>query len=166
MIGESPTRPHFLPVMPPVEVAAARLPCAASATAPTVPISDSRQACGGPARSRSSSRRRRSVAKWLFGTGLSPCSSANSSAPVPASMTCGERSITSRASSTGLRTCRTPVTAPALSVCPSMIEASSSITPSWLNTAPRPALNRGESSRTRTAAATASTLVPADPSTA
>ena len=37
MMGESPTRPQRLPVMPPVEVAAARLPSASSATAPTVP---------------------------------------------------------------------------------------------------------------------------------
>ena len=63
MIGESPTRPHFLPVMPPVEVAAARLPVASSATAPTVPIRDSRPASICPCSSRSSSSRRRSVAK-------------------------------------------------------------------------------------------------------
>ena len=37
MMGESPTRPQRLPVMPPVEVAAATLPWASSATAPTVP---------------------------------------------------------------------------------------------------------------------------------
>src|SRR5260370_268403 len=37
MMGESPTRPAFLFVVPPVEVAAARLPFLSSATAPTVP---------------------------------------------------------------------------------------------------------------------------------
>ena len=37
MTGESPTRPGILLVNPPVDVAAARLPAASSATAPTVP---------------------------------------------------------------------------------------------------------------------------------
>ena len=37
MMGESPTRPGRLLVMPPVEVAAARLPAPSRATAPTVP---------------------------------------------------------------------------------------------------------------------------------
>src|SRR5947207_10824995 len=37
MIGESPTRPGRLLVIPPVEVAAARFPSPSSATAPTVP---------------------------------------------------------------------------------------------------------------------------------
>ena len=36
-IGESPTRPYFLFVRPPVEVPAARLPCVSRATQPTVP---------------------------------------------------------------------------------------------------------------------------------
>ena len=36
MIGESPMRPQRLFVMPPVEVAAARLPFLSRATAPTV----------------------------------------------------------------------------------------------------------------------------------
>jgi len=38
MMGESPTRPAFLFVVPPVEVAAARLPFLSSATAPTVHV--------------------------------------------------------------------------------------------------------------------------------
>jgi hypothetical protein len=37
MIGASPTRPQRLPVVPPVEVPAAMLPCVSSATTPTVP---------------------------------------------------------------------------------------------------------------------------------
>ncbi len=37
MIAVSPMRPNFLLVMPPVEVAAARLPKLSQATAPTVP---------------------------------------------------------------------------------------------------------------------------------
>ncbi|MNY77357.1 hypothetical protein D3C86_2172290 [compost metagenome] len=37
IIGESPTLPYFLFVIPPVEVAAARFPFLSSATAPTVP---------------------------------------------------------------------------------------------------------------------------------
>src|SRR5439155_25053510 len=47
-IGESPTRPYFLFVRPPVEVPAARLPCVSSATQPTVPkccSSDEERAC-------------------------------------------------------------------------------------------------------------------------
>jgi hypothetical protein len=35
--GESPTRPKRLPVMPPVDVAAARSPRASRTTQPTVP---------------------------------------------------------------------------------------------------------------------------------
>ena len=42
-----------------------------------------------------------------------------------------------------------PATAPALSVLPSMIEASSSFVPALVRTAPLPALKRGESSRMR-----------------
>lgn len=38
MMEESPTLPYRLFVIPPVEVAAARLPCMSRATAPTVPI--------------------------------------------------------------------------------------------------------------------------------
>jgi DNA-binding response OmpR family regulator len=73
---------------------------------------------------------------------------------------------TSRASSMGLRTWRSPVTAPAANVLPSMIEASSSAAPSRVSTDPRPALNRGLSSRTTTAACAASRLEPFCSSTA
>mgnify|MGYP003346837183 CR=1 FL=1 len=38
MIGESPTRPYFLFVSPPVDVPAAGLPCLSSATQPTLPF--------------------------------------------------------------------------------------------------------------------------------
>ena len=38
MIAVSPTRPNFLFVMPPVDVAAAKWPLRSQATAPTVPI--------------------------------------------------------------------------------------------------------------------------------
>ncbi len=51
-----------------------------------------------------------------------------------------------RASSTGFLMWVTPQTAPALSVAPSMMEASSSLWPSRVNTAPCPALNSGSSS--------------------
>ena len=37
MIGESPTRPNFLFVRPPVDVPAARLPWVSRETQPTVP---------------------------------------------------------------------------------------------------------------------------------
>jgi len=40
MMGESPTRPWRLFVIPPVEVAAARSPAASNATAPTVPCEE------------------------------------------------------------------------------------------------------------------------------
>ena len=71
-----------------------------------------------------------------------------------------------RASSIGFLTWRTPATAPAFCVAPSMIAASSSLMPAWLNTAPLPALKSGESSRIFTAATTASRLVPPFSSTA
>ena len=91
-----------------------------------------------------------------------PCSFANASAPSPDSITCGECSITARASRIGFFTCRTPATAPARNVLPSMIAASSSLFPSWVNTAPLPALKFGSSSSTVIAAATASSaLLPA-----
>ena len=49
MIGESPTRPGCLPLVPPVEVAAATPPRASRATAPTVPPPLERAlALGGP----------------------------------------------------------------------------------------------------------------------
>ena len=68
--------------------------------------------------------------------------------------------MTLRARSMGFFTWWSPATAPALRVLPSMMEESSSFTPLWLKTAPFPALNRGESSRMRMAAFTASRLVP------
>ncbi len=167
MMGESPTRPQRLPVMPPVEVAAARLPCRSSATAPTVPkASSSFSRAMAPRRLRSSWRCRAGVRKYSLGTISMPCSLANSSAPAPTSMTCGDLSMTRRARSMGFFTCCRPVTAPAPNVLPSMSEASSSATPSRFRTAPRPALNKGLSSRTRTAAMTASRLDAPRPSTA
>ncbi len=69
------------------------------------------------------------------------------------------------ARSIGLRTRCTAATAPAFSEAPSITEASSSFWPSALNTAPLPALNRGESSSSLMAARTASTLVPPPVST-
>ena len=166
MIGVSPTRPARLPVMPPVDVAAARWPCASSATAPTVPSEASSPTRASPARCRSSSARRRSVVNQSFGTDSRPASAASASAPGPASITCGVCSITCRASRTGLRTCRTPATAPARRSRPSMIAASSSCPPSAQSTAPRPALNSGSSSSATTAAVTASRLEPPPESTA
>jgi hypothetical protein len=109
-IGESPTRPGHCPARPPVEVAAATRPAASTATAPTVPSSESRErplgtdgpgsapggassACGTP---RNHSRRIAS----------SPCDSQNRSAPAPASRTGPSgrppRSASSRAARMGL----------------------------------------------------------------
>ena len=74
--------------------------------------------------------------------------------------------MTARASEIGLRVRVTPATAPAARLAPSMIAASSSTLPCAVKTAPRPALNSGSSSSTRTAASTASTAAPAARSTA
>ena len=95
-----------------------------------------------------------------------PRAAAKASAPSPASITCGEASITARARRIGLRTRRTPAIAPARPLAPSMIAASSALWPSWVNTAPRPALNSGASSSTAIAAATASSAAPPSRSTA
>ena len=81
---------------------------------------------------------------------------ANSSVPVPASSTWAERSRTVRAAVMGLRTVRTLATAQARSVAPSIRATSISFTPACENTAPRPALNRGESSIRCRLASTAS----------
>ena len=64
--------------------------------------------------------------------------------------------MTARASRIGFFTVLTPATAPALSVAPSISEASSSFFPSWVKTAPLPALKWGSSSSTVIAAVTAS----------
>ena len=95
--GESPTRPKRLSAMPPVEVAAARLPAWSSATAPTVPSLPSSFA-------RRNWRQRSSVRKYEGSTIASPCSFANRSAPRPASRTWRDFSITARAASTGFLT--------------------------------------------------------------
>jgi hypothetical protein len=91
---------------------------------------------------------------------------ANVSAPSPTSMTWGECAITSRASVTGWRVRVIAATAPAARVRPSMIDASSSLRPSAVNTAPRPALNNGLSSSVRTAVSAASSALPPPRSTA
>ena len=54
----------------------------------------------------------------------------------------------------------TPAIEPAANVFPSIIAASSSLTPSLVNTAPLPALKRGLFSSTFTVASTASNAVP------
>ncbi len=74
--------------------------------------------------------------------------------------------MTARASSMGFLTCVTPQTAPAFSVVPSMIEASSSLRPSNVNTAPCPALNKGLSSSEHDGARHRIKLVPPLSSTA
>src|SRR5438045_3166796 len=81
MMGESPTRPYCLLLMPPVDVPAARLPSLSSATQPTVPnlcSSDSlRLVCGSPVFCSCSSSfcsdfQRRSVQKYDGSTISSP----------------------------------------------------------------------------------------------
>src|SRR5690606_26212622 len=160
--------PQCLLVMPPVEVPAARLPCASSATAPTVPSASraysqsfSAALCSASAAfSFCNCCQRSSVRKYAGSTNGMPCSTANASAPSRASSTCLDSSITSLASWIGFLMRVTPATAPACKVAPFMIEASSSFLPSAVNTAPLPALNNGEFSSTAIAAATASTLLP------
>src|ERR1044071_6652394 len=109
MIGLSPTRPGNLPVMPPVEVAAARLPCLSRATAPTVPCrraSSISVSSSGPLRrcrsnSCCSARQRLSVWKYSRAAKARPCARQKARAPSPISSTCGECSITARAASPG-----------------------------------------------------------------
>ena len=67
--------------------------------------------------------------------------------PAPVKKTWRESVITLRANVIGFFTRVTPEIAPQLRSRPSMIAASSSFLPSWVKTAPLPALNRGESSR-------------------
>src|ERR1051325_7871132 len=168
MIGVSPMRPYILFVVPPVDVAAARLPLWSSATAPTVPkrfsSARSSSACGFPSCSFSNSScnafQRRSVQKYDGSTISNPIFVANSSAPRPAIITCFDFSITARAAVIGFLMIATPATEPAFFVFPSMIAASSSFFPSCVNTAPFPALKSGESSMKRTVASTASRLEP------
>jgi hypothetical protein len=119
-------------VIPPVLVAAARLPCRSIATAPTVPCLSRSLKAGAVAGDFSfaftfrSCSSRSGVSKERLSTSPTPCSTANFSAPAPASNTCSLRSITSRASSTGFFTRLTAATAPAFRFEPSMTAASSS----------------------------------------
>ncbi|MNN10931.1 hypothetical protein D3C81_1238700 [compost metagenome] len=87
-----------------------------------------------------------------------PTCFANSSAPLPTIITCSDFSITALAAEIGFLIVVTPATAPAAKDLPSMMEASSSLCPSCVKTAPFPALNKGESSITWIADSTASKL--------
>ena len=183
IMGESPTRPGALPCNPPVEVPAAMLPCRSSATTPTVPkrctsggssssaTGTVAPAGGAPAGRGGAGRpsfcncltsacQRASVKKKLGSTCSRPAFAAKASAPGPIIMTYGDFSITARARLMGWRVRATPATAPAFRLEPSMMEASSSFLPSEVKTAPRPALKSGSSSRTWTAASTASRAEP------
>ena len=154
-------RPQRFPVIPPVDVPAAILPSWSRATAPTVPnLTSTSIAESFSVFMRSSDSRRRSVSNHSLGMFSIPCSAANVSAPSPESMTCGLSVITLRASWIGCLIPRTPAIAPASRVRPSIIDASSSISPSQVNTAPRPALNNGSSSIGSIAAWIASIAVP------
>ena len=157
------------------------LPSRSSATTPTVPnlcasgdsISATGTSGGGGAPAGrggmgrpsfcnclTSDCQRRSVKKKLGSTCSSPTLAAKASAPAPISITCGDFSMTARASEIGWRVRVTPATAPALRFAPSMMAASSSFLPSAVKTAPRPALKSGSSSRIWIAASTASTEEP------
>ena len=153
MIGESPTLPQRFPVMPPVDVPAARCPRRSSTATPTVPflLWVFLSHCS----------LRRSVEKNEFSTSSTPLCLAKVSAPSPANSTCRVSVITFLARVMGWRTFRTPATAPQERSEPSMMDASSSCFPSELKTAPLPALNSGSSSRYRITCSTAS--IPSPP---
>ena len=136
-IGESPTRPGRLLVMPPGRRRGGQMPAGVEGDRPGGAVL---ALAGGTLRPAPRGR------ELAGSTSSTPCSRANASAPSPTSSTCGDRSSTARASRTGLRTRRTPATAPAARVRPSMIAASSSCRPSAVNTAPRPQLKSGSSS--------------------
>ena len=89
-----------------------------------------------------------------------PFSSANNSAPRPASITWPDCVITACAAVIGFLIVVTPATAPAIRLLPSITEASSSFLPSCVKTAPFPALKSGESSNILIVATTASILLP------
>jgi len=74
--------------------------------------------------------------------------------------------MTLRASRMGFLIRVSPATAPARKLDPSMIEASSSLVPSAVNTAPFPALKCGESSNMVITVVTASRASPPDANTA
>ena len=95
-----------------------------------------------------------------------PCFIAKSFAPFPLKKTWLLLIITSVANSMGLRTLRTPATAPAAKPLPSMMAASISCTPFFVNTEPLPALNNKLSSNVTQAAFTAFTDVPPSSKTA
>src|SRR5215831_1800439 len=147
--GESPTRPGGLPVIPPVEVAAATRPRRSRATAPTVPPI-----------TLSSLRRCASVISSSGSQKAMPSSRARAMAPSPTKNEWRSASRMRRASVIGWRMLVTQATAPFRRVSPSMIDASISTVPSEVSTEPRPALKRGLSSMAATAASTASTALP------
>ena len=84
--GVSPTRPGRLFSVPPVDPAAAMRPSPSMATAPTVSAGEAARRRAWCARSRSTSRGTTSSSGRMASN---PCSRANSSAPGPASSTCG-----------------------------------------------------------------------------
>ena len=91
---------------------------------------------------------------------------AKSLAPLPLKKTWLLCSITSVASSIGLRTLRIPATEPADRSLPSIIAASISCKPFFVKTEPLPALNNRLSSKTTIEALTALTAEPPSSSTA
>src|SRR5581483_2907804 len=167
MRDESPRRPGALLSVPPVEVPAAILPRASSATAPTVscgaPWAENNRS-GSSSPGRDCSRRNRSISRGMTNSSLrhstTPCSAANCSAPAPTKYTCGLSSRTSRAARIGLRMCSTQPTPPARRVAPSMSRASSCTRPSRVRKLPRPASKVSSSSMMTIASTTASSAVP------
>ena len=163
--------------MPPVEVAAARLPFTSSATAPTVPIPSSENSVVTlPSKSWSSTESSSSVAPGLalFCLHCShwPCRNSvfnqswlTSSTPpfTPKSSAASLLRITGQpcckiklAALIGCLSFVTLITEPAALSVPRIIEASMVIEPSSPITEPCPALNKGSSSSISTASVTAS----------
>src|SRR5215469_11565577 len=183
MIAESLTLPGYFHGYPLVLTPDARLPAASRASTLTVP-----ETAGGDIDAiRSSARRRyalspgpifasaasipaadrpsrhiRDASSVSVGPRSMPTSSAKRSAPAAtSSRCCGSRSQTARAIEIGCGKPVTTATAPARRVAPSMIEASSSTSPSKFGSPPTPTWwSASLDSTTRTAASTASSALP------
>ena len=167
IIGTSPILPHFLFVVPPVEVPDAIFPILSIATQPTVPYFESFIRLSSNEIISSffaflTDFKRLSVIKYELGTVSNPILIANSSAPSEESRTCCESSITDIAAMIGFLIYFEPAIAPALRFSPSIKEASKLAVSSLVKAAPIPALNNGESSIIFIVSLTANWLDPPD----
>ena len=157
--GESPTRPGCLPALPPVEVAAATLPRASRATAPTVPPREASPAAKAQLALLGHEPR--------LGRGLEPGLACERRRPARRRASRGGPRRAPRAPpGPGCGSRASTATEPAARSSPRMIDASSVTNPCSLSAAPRPALNTASSSSTIVAACTAASASPPAASTA